>query len=61
MCIILLSGMYFLLEKFKTSILNNPYPYTYEKPVTADSKTIYNGGSLHEFTKVLDSLADKLD
>jgi len=50
-----------MVTDLKSTIVSNPYPYTYDKPTSVNSNTIYDGSSLNEFTKVLDNLADRLD
>lgn len=56
--IYVVSGM---LSDIKKSIVTNPYPYTYEKPVKVISGTKYEGGGAVEYSKYLDSLADAVD
>ena len=54
----LFSGVF---KNIKDKIVNSPYPFIYAAPTSVNSKTIYDGGSLNEFTKILDNLADRLD
>lgn len=58
---ILMYVMKGMFTSFKDSLLTKPYPFVYEKPSSAKSTTVYSGGSIDDFTKKLDSLADRLE
>jgi len=53
--------VFLMINNIKATLINNPYPYIYNKPSETTSPILYDGGNLNAFIKTLDDIADRLD